>query len=141
MSWTTAILLLRLRAPRPRRRRLWCQPGFLACVAAVFVFAWKGVGLSLVVAAVVLTANPTLEIDYGGLFIQLAFMQFSTHLAPLSNVGEAVLLVWLVTWASGRFRAELSWVDRSGRVLGAVWVCISLLAFSAMVGWDGMSQS
>jgi hypothetical protein len=30
LSWSTAIFLLRLRDPRPRRRRLRCQPGFLA---------------------------------------------------------------------------------------------------------------
>src|SRR4051812_8974523 len=35
LSWTVAVFLLRLRVPRPRRRLLWCQPGFLACVAAV----------------------------------------------------------------------------------------------------------
>ena len=135
LNWTTAVLLLRLRAPRPRRRHLWCQPGFLACVAAIFVFVWKGVALGLLVASTALTPSPTqhLKIDYGDLFIEIAFMQFSVHFAPQANVGAAVLLVWLVTWASGRCRPEPSWVDRSGRLLGVAWVGISLLAFFAMV--------
>src|SRR5262245_56573955 len=32
---STACLLIRLRPPRPARRRLWCQPGFAACAAVV----------------------------------------------------------------------------------------------------------
>src|SRR5690348_10699033 len=35
LSSTLAVLVLRLWPIRPRRRRLWCQPGFLACVAVV----------------------------------------------------------------------------------------------------------
>jgi hypothetical protein len=32
---SSACLLIRLRPPRPARRRLWCQPSFAACAAAV----------------------------------------------------------------------------------------------------------
>ena len=137
LSWTAAVFWLRLRDPRPRRRQLWCQPGFLACVAAVYFFAWKCVGVGLLAAAEVLTASPTPlpKINYGDLVKELAFMLLSSHFAPQANVGAAVLLLWLVTWASGRCRPEPSWVDRSGRVLGAVWVCISLLAASGV--WLG----
>jgi hypothetical protein len=56
------------------------------------------------------------------------------------NFGEAgpedegaILLVWLVTWASGRCRPVLSWIDRAGRVLGAAWVAITLLSRSCKV--------
>ncbi len=135
LSWTVAILVLRLRATRPRRRRSWCQPGFLACVAAVFVFAWSCVKLGLNVA-VALMADPTelSKTNLWSLFSELALMLLSPDFVPQANVGAAVLLVWLVTWASGRCRPEPSWVDRSGRLLGAVWACISLLAFSAMLG-------
>jgi hypothetical protein len=135
LSWTTAILLLRLLATPPCRRHLWRQPGFLACVAVVFVFAWKCIALGLLLATVVLmtdTAEPS-QTDYVGLFSELAFIVLNPRFALQADVGAAVLLVWLVTWASGRFRPEPSWVDRSGRLLGVAWVGISLLAFHAMV--------
>jgi len=137
LSWTAAVFLLRLRDPRPRRRLLWCQPGFLACVAAVFLFAWKSLGVGLLAAAEVLAANPAQlpKIQFGDLIRELALMLLSFHFAPQANVGAAVLLVWLVTWASGRCRPEPSWVDRSGRVLGAIWVCTALLAASGV--WMG----
>jgi hypothetical protein len=51
-----------------------------------------------------------------------------------TDVGAAVLLVWLVTWASGRCRPEPSWLDRAGRILGAAWVCIALFDLAASIG-------
>ncbi len=147
LNWTAAVLLLRLRHPRPRRRLLWCQPGFLACIAAIFVVAWKSIGVGLFAATYVLTANPVQlsKINYGDLVEELASMLLISFFspqangpaafAPQANVGAAVLLLWLVTWASGRCRPEPSWVDRSGCVLGAIWVCTALLAASGV--WMG----
>jgi hypothetical protein len=103
LSWTTAILLLRLRIPRPRQRHLWCQPGFLACVAAVFVFAWKSVVMGLFSIAGSLTVSPVQlsNINFGDLVSELALLLLIIpHLADgytQVNVGGAVLLVWLVT--------------------------------------------
>jgi hypothetical protein len=133
LSWTMAVLLLRLRGPRPSRRHLWCQPGFLACVAAFFVFAWKSVGVVLIAATVALSASPAQlsNLNYVDLVSELALRQLVPNFAPQGNVGAAVLLLWLVVWASGRCRPEPSWVDRSGRVLGAIWICVSLLEVSA----------
>jgi hypothetical protein len=137
-SWTMAVLMLRLRGTRPRRRHLWCQPGFLACVAAFFLFTWKCFIVVLIVAEEALEAlwvSPAqlLKLSYGDLFSELALMQFGSNFVPQVNVGTAVLLLWLVAWASGRFRPEPGWVDRSGRVLGAVWIGISLLEVFAPV--------
>jgi hypothetical protein len=134
LCWTMAILLLRLRPARPRRRHLWCQPGFLACVTAIFVFAWKGLGVSLYIAGQVLTANPAKfsQITFGHIAYDLAFMLISFPLDTQADAGAAILLIWLVTWAGGRCRPEPSWVDRAGRVLGAIWVCTALFAVPAM---------
>jgi hypothetical protein len=130
LSWTTAVLLLRLRAPRPRRRRLWSQPGFLAGVAAVLAIAWKGLGVGLLVVAELVMARPGLvsSIDYTGVLSTMLMLLLGPQIAPTpASIGGAVALVWLVTWAGGRCRPEPSWIDRSGRVLGAVWMCGSLL--------------
>ncbi len=134
LSWTMAILLLRLRPARPRRRHLWCQPGFLACVATILVFAWKGAGVGLYIVGQVLTANPAKfsEITFGDIIYDLTFMLISFPLDTQADVGAAILLIWLVTWASGRCRPEPSWVDRAGRVLGAIWVCTALFAVPAI---------
>jgi hypothetical protein len=128
LSWTTAVLLLRLRANRPRRRHLWCQPGFLACVAALLAFAWETIGIGLFLVAELLTVSPDpiFKFNYWDAFGVLAFGYLAS---PASAAGGAVLLVWLVTWASGRCRPEPSSIDRMGRALGAAWVCISLMAF------------
>lgn len=53
--------------------------------------------------------------------------RFST---PGADVGGAILLIWLVAWASGRSRPVPTWIDLAGRVLGAAWV---LLAFMAVL--------
>jgi hypothetical protein len=47
---------------------------------------------------------------------------------PGADVGGAILLIWLVTWASGRFRPVPNWIDRAGRVLGTAWLALTLLA-------------
>jgi len=98
------------------------------CAPVTFpLFAWKCVGAGLLVAAEVLVARPAQlsQVSYGRLLSDLTVMLLSSHFAHQANVGAAVLLVWLATWASGRCRPEPSWVDGSGCVLGAGWVCIS----------------
>ncbi len=138
LSWTMAILLLRLRPGRPRRRLLWCQPGFLACVAAVFVFACKGAEAVLNHAAAILEAGPDMffqarnvpSFDYILNSILLSLFNFSSRIQV--DISEAILLIWLVVCAGGRCRPEPSWIDRAGRVLGAIWVCTALVAVSAM---------
>ena len=45
-----------------------------------------------------------------------------------SPCGPAVAAVWTVLALSGRWRPEGSWIDRLGRLLGATWILISLLA-------------
>jgi hypothetical protein len=48
-----------------------------------------------------------------------------------TDVDSPVPLIWLVTWASGRCWPEPTSVDRTGRVLGAAWVCITLFDLAA----------
>lgn len=136
LSWTSATLLLRLRAPRPQRRHLWCQPGFLACVGAVFVFAWTsfGVGSSLALESLLMNPADLSRLTYDDLVRSFVLILLHKRQVP-ENVGGAVLLIWLVTWASGRCRPEPSWLDRSGRLLGVVWVCIALLEAFSFLGF------
>lgn len=136
LCWTVAVILLRLRGPRPRRQHLWCQPGFLACVAVAFVFVGKSVVLGLLYAISILLAPrhhiPNFTVQ--GFVREFTLVLFTARYAPQMNVGSAVLLAWFVTYAAGRCRPETSWVDRLGRVVGVVWVFLSLLAVSTMIG-------
>jgi hypothetical protein len=47
----------------------------------------------------------------------------------------SVALAWLGLVMSGRWRAERSWIDRSGRVVGFCW--LSLLPPCAYFAWTG----
>jgi hypothetical protein len=103
----------------------------LASVATVFAFAWRLVGLGIVEAAELVTHGlaeyPTARLDNEDVVLGIMVNIVQT------DVGEAVLLIWLVTWVSGRCRPEPTWVDRAGRVLGAAWVCITLFDRAATI--------
>jgi hypothetical protein len=128
---TLAVLVLRLTPPRPRRRRLWRQPGFLACVAVAFSFGWKLAGIFVLVGAELATSGTTGLPALGALVGEL----MALLLVPRGNIGGSVLLVWSITWASGLWLPEPSWIDRAGRVLGAAWVAITLLGVLGGAFW------
>jgi hypothetical protein len=127
--WTMALLLLRLGANRPRRRRLWCEPGFLACVTVGFAYAWNAARMGLLFVSLFWTDPAQLS--------RLTLLEVATALTwrilvPYfgrgPDIGCAILIVWFVTWASGRFRPVSNWIDRAGRVLGAAWVALTFVA-------------
>jgi hypothetical protein len=41
--------------------------------------------------------------------------------------GISIAAVWLVLCLAGRWRAERSWIDRLGRILGMLWSATSVL--------------
>jgi hypothetical protein len=103
--WTLALIPIRLTGPRPRFRRLSCQPGMMAAISA-------GVALALV-----------------GMQTAVVFWQASDNpyaIVALAGVpvypGLAVLIAWITLLVGGRWRGEPSWVDRLGRALGIYWI-------------------
>jgi hypothetical protein len=110
---SSACLLIRLRPPRPARRRLWCQPGFAASAAAV---------LGVVINKMAWGISNHARLGGWGLFDMLVFWRSW----PCS--GPAVAGAWLVLIVAGRWRAERSGIDRLGRVLGACWLVEMLIA-------------
>ena len=42
-------------------------------------------------------------------------------------VGLAVAAVWVVQFASGRWRKPADWIDCCGRIVGACWIWIGLV--------------
>lgn len=104
------LLVLRLSRPRPPIRELARQPGFASCAAATFGFATGLVRLG---------CNFAFDWDsFENRSYQLVAMTI-THPA-LGTVPGA----WLALLISGRWKAEASWADRMGRLLGAYWIAL-----------------
>jgi hypothetical protein len=106
-AWTFAALVLRLRSPRPPLRRLMRQPGTVASFAATMLI------LIGVVHYLLDVHNPS---SHDGPFQYTSF-----------SLGCGVAAAWLILALSMRWRAERSWIDRLGRVLGAYWIGMVLL--------------
>jgi hypothetical protein len=112
-----AVLGLRLRRPRPGLRRLARQPGFVACTAAAIVLGIRMANLASV--AGVITLDSPGSSFWGEIFDD--GMRDSLGSIP-SDVGCAVAVAWTIQGLGGRWRPEPSWIDRTGRVLGALWI-------------------
>jgi hypothetical protein len=108
---TFAVLALRLRRPRPRLRRLMCQPGTVACVAATLVMAVSG---------------PVKHFSSLVATMRYPWPRYSLILANWpAEIGLAVAAVWLTLALGGRWRPERSWIDFLGRLVGACWIALA----------------
>jgi hypothetical protein len=126
-TFTLAILVLVLRRPRPPWRRLVRRPGMMACFAVSLVFALSAIlGLLLVV-----TTRGDLVFD--GFSSQgLVWMEYDVVFPMLLmfgtlQAGAAVFWTWVAMALSRRWRAERSWTDRLGRLLGLLWMVLASL--------------
>ena len=106
--WTAALLLLRLRRPRPHAAPVMRQPGAVAVATAV--------AYNVVVAGGFAMA----------FFIRAKYKpQWSDYAAQAIDVhgtAMAITAAWVVLAFSGRWCADPSWIDRSCRVIGLAWI-------------------
>jgi hypothetical protein len=110
LLWSLAVVPMRLRKPRPTRRRLWRQPGVTACAAAGLAT------LLSVVSSIPDRLGPQSLREHWESWYDVA------HAASASTVtGPAIAIAWTVLALSGAWRAEASWIDRLGRGLGVTW--------------------
>jgi hypothetical protein len=99
-----AFLILRLRRPRPPMHSLVRQPGFAACAAPVGCYL---AALPLSLLGPFVPAGEVIE--FAGQIL----------------VAAATPLTWFFLAVTRRWAAEPSWIDRLGRILGALWmVCL-----------------
>jgi hypothetical protein len=110
-AWTVALLLARLGRPRPHLRRVLRQPGAVACAVATLAMA---VDATWIIPMWVSFSSP----------LKIAF-DFVYH----ADVGSAVLGGWAVLVLSSRWRPEPSWIDRAGRITGAIWIGAVVLSW------------
>jgi hypothetical protein len=144
---TLACLAFRVRGPRPPWRRIAIQPGTAALLVCAVIFAFQivEVAITLSLPKVDMLGGTRVSPIRFGESISLVVMKSTLgngvigHLEPIgcfgiltvslaSPCGPAVAAVWLVLALSGRWRPERSWIDRPGRLLGATWILISVLA-------------
>lgn len=111
--WTLGMLLIRLRRPRPERRRLFRQPGAAALAAAT---------LALVAEAVWFAGDSLHRTQ--PMMLMVAFSGWS-HFCAFAVAGA-----WLTLALSGRWRGERGWIDRSGTWLGAAWIGFLLIRWT-----------
>jgi hypothetical protein len=134
--WTAALLILHLRRPRASSRRLVRQPGFVSSAAATSVLAAGVVAVFLVLA---IRCLPTWRLAYWGAFSWPLFFHCAFDLQLPTLMGAAVAGSWLTLRLSGGWRPEPSWLDRTGRILGYIWVM--LLIVNCLVGpWFYLSN-
>jgi hypothetical protein len=117
-----AVLALKLRGPRPSIDMLAQQPGAVACGAAASIMAVR------VAFFFAMRAVRGRGFEWQGYFVR-------PYLA--SQVGAAVVASWIVLALGRRWRPEPSWVDRMGRLLGACWVLVFLVASWQSTWSDG----
>jgi hypothetical protein len=140
ITLSVAVLALRFRSPRPRFRRLERQPGAVACAAALFAMAARMSQESLAFSLAYLTRpssaiqlpSPPFNVyenigwhkSLGEIFRIVVLEEFPLQVS--SAVGIAVIVAWGVQRASGTWRPEVSWLDRSGRLLGVYWIALAV---------------
>jgi hypothetical protein len=110
--WTLAVLMVRLRSPRPRRFRLMCQPGMLAVTTAT-TYAVVGAAGFLLAFLIRARYKPTWS-DYAGQAIDL------------NGTAKAIAAAWLILALSGRWRPERTWIDRLGCLIGLAWIALEI---------------
>ena len=110
---TAATLAMRLLRPRPTSRRLFRQPGAVACVAALLAMLIEAGWVASLLARKSWLMGPD-EV-------------FVFH---VPQVGFAVVGGWLSLAMAGRWRPEPGWIDRAGRLVGVCWIVATLLWWS-----------
>ncbi len=114
LAWTLALLLMRLRAPRPRLKRVFSQPGAAACAAATLAMVLQAI-LHLGLLAV------------GSQTVAQGFF-FSAY---SGTVSFTIIGGWLVLALIGRFRPEPTWIDRAGRAAAAIWLALAAILWGS----------
>jgi hypothetical protein len=125
-SWLLAVSLalaiLAVLVPRPAGRRRFRQPGIVAVVLIPLTLAFNEVQT--------LGHGVTLYLTTGKAFDNGGFWWVFGPVYDLAfRAGLAVLSGWLTLALTGRWRSAAGWLDRSGRVVGWVWVALGLLAW------------
>jgi hypothetical protein len=111
VAWSIAVVILRFQRPRPSRRRLFIQPGFMACATACAMMAML-----------------CLDEYRDHIFVYRTFtapyVQYAVAINYRISISFATAGIWLLMLICRRWHAQPSWIDRAGRVVGACWIIL-----------------
>jgi hypothetical protein len=129
---TCAWVVLRFRRPRPSCFRMMRQPGAVVCLAASMAFAILQAGE---------IANQILSQCLGVRNLGNGFgyrwdPEYFSKIRLGGLVGVTVLVAWLILALGHRWRAEPTWLDRSGRLLGIIWIATVPISAIFEVIWS-----
>jgi len=111
MAGAIALLASRLLPPRPPRGEIFRQPGFTANWVALLVATMNVIGM--------FSLNPD-RLSSLDEFIKM--FDYGFFWPSSGQTGGGVLIAWITLASAGCWKAEPSWIDRSGRLLGVVWI-------------------
>jgi hypothetical protein len=114
-----AMLIIRLRSPRPRR--VFRQPGMVASCAAAFSAA--SVILQGVLIALIYLVNTRFKEKFSEIYFTDDFY-FSIFVIMKLLCGFGIATAWLALSLAGCWRPEPGWIDRAGILLGICWVVL-----------------
>jgi hypothetical protein len=139
VSWTPALLFLRLRNPRPPLRRLARQPGFAASLAGTSIIAIGGFAIGLLALVRVSRRGAIAGIARFGPRMPTRVPDPSWWLGVVLHfgaiVGAAIIGAWLLLAFSGRRRPAKGWIDPLGRVLGVLWIVLFVINCCARLSY------
>jgi hypothetical protein len=129
---TIAVLVVRMRSPRPPLRRLVRQAGTVACMVALAVLlviaCWVGMttamGRAVEFSEHAIIANAVVHSRGSFALYPVTGRNLVIY---ADRVGFAIAGAWLSLWLSGRWRPEPTWVDRLGRALGWLWLSFAVV--------------
>jgi hypothetical protein len=119
--WTLTVLVLEARHFRPPIRRLAVQPGFLACAVVTLVMMMVG-PLAFASSTIHFRDRPPFSV-MGRIYVAEA-----ATFCRLQN-GAAVTAAWATLALCRLWRARADWLDRTGRMIGSLWLALISLAW------------
>lgn len=145
MPASFGLWVIRLRRPRPILRRIGRQPGFAATSAVVLIVTLDVAGRLFASTGFAFSHLRFIIVDLH--LVSWFSMLRSTVTAVLSWIqtclwyvypllGAAVAASWAVMALGRCWRAERGWIDRSGIVLGCLWIIV-LVADCLSYNWFG----
>jgi hypothetical protein len=109
-----ALLAMRARAPRPPWRRIFRQPGAVACLAVVADVVSHDLLFGVRAFINSLRESPfRFGIEY--------------YFNPIFYAGRAVALAWAILALAHIWHPEPGWIDRAGRAFGVAMIGLWLL--------------
>ena len=125
-----ATLACRFRSPRPALRRVARQPGATALLLLAFLLLIRGATL-----AAGIPLEPLIDRLESPTMLSRALPRQARGLVMNQvalDAGGVIAAGWLVQAVAGRWRAERSWADRVGQIIGFCLIALDLLD---LLGW------